>query len=711
MSNPRVLLDHAPRASTVNSASLLNADVRQTLHPLQDMAERVLKQIESFAHNLDQFRRQSPASQDSQTFQAMCKLVKNYRSTAEKNAQDVSKFSKSRNAKKSTTRESEKQASIPEVDEQITRWRLEAETWDLLYQMLSIADPEIHEQSERDQATAFQTLHRYSSDQEVWDQFLKADHFARESVLVLKWLEKSARTSTDLDSVISELEKEADRGQGLWAHGWLYTKETIKGAKRLRSWPQPLDPNDNRITPSLLGSEKQTPLITQLDPDAVIRQGLDLQQQDKLYEQAAWLNCWKMLRTGRSLSEIRAWSQERLEGWRAISVTGSGLDSTSNGVDSADDSHVRMMSCRSQESWRFACSVLATDPHTDRYEKAVYALLCGETEPAYGVCQNWGDFLYVFYNHIILSRYSDFCKQFHRKLELPYGQTPRVTIGTPQYENILDFLDSLKKEERVSTEAKNPYRQIQAAILSRNFDQFFYYHANALSKLAHDTKDGPVLLPRLPPMLTPDDAVLIAATDESSLRIISHLYLLMGTLGAVRSDSHFAEAVALNVVKYIELLRQRGKIDLIPLYASLLPQDTGNMILGKIMIDVVGEVERQNLLQRMKSYGIDVSAVLKSQWNWVLSEAGKDEFKAIQIAREFYNKHDELGSVSPVRPNIVGRNLSLAQERLIRSLEWHRYIRDEWPSLCSHAASLYKRFFSKTILPCAHVLHILMIWT
>ncbi|EEP81082.1 predicted protein [Uncinocarpus reesii 1704] len=618
-----------PRSSGSALSNLLTADVKQTLHPLEDMAERVLKQIESFAHNLDQFRKQSPTPQDPQAFREACKLVKNYQSIAENNVHDLSTSHQVRKPYRPAHKKNEKETTIGEVEEQIARWQLEAETWDLLYQLLTIANPETQERAKHSQETALQSLHRYSSDKEIWDNFLEADHFARECVIVLQWLEKLARSTADLDTVISELEKEADRGQGLWAHGWLYTKETIKGAKRLRSWSQPLDPEDSRITPSLLGSEKQAPLITQLDPDAVIRQGLGLQPHDRFYEQATWLRCWKMLRSGQSWSEIRAWSQERLENWRALSVSGS--STTSKNGDASDDGLSRMMGCRSQEAWRAACSILASDPHTDRYEKAVYALLCGDTEPAYKVCQTWGDFLYVFYNHMILCRYRDFCKQFLRKLSLPANAKITLSIEPPNHDRILNFLNNLRKDERVAEEAKNPYRQIQSAILSKNLEHFFYHHATATANATNATKQ-PTLLPKLPPIVGIRDPLLIAANDEASLRIISHLYLLMNLIGMVRGDSHFTDVVAVNVVKYIELLREKERIDLIPLYASLLPKNIGHTILAKVLIDVQNERVRRGLLQRMRAFGTDVSAVLSSQWQWVLSEAGPDEQRPIDVA-------------------------------------------------------------------------------
>ncbi|EFW13928.1 conserved hypothetical protein [Coccidioides posadasii str. Silveira] len=693
---------HTSRSPAFTPSNLLSSDIKQALHPLQDMAERVLKQIESFAHNLDQFRRQSPTPHEPRAFREACKLVKTYQSIAENNARDLSKADRSQKPKRSTQEEKESENVADEVEEQIARWQREAETWDLLSQLLLIADPETRERAEQCQETALQSLHRYSSDQEVWENFLETDLFARECVIVLQWLEKTARSANGRDSVVSELDKDTDRDQGLWAHGWLYTKETIKGAKRLRSWPQPLDPEDSRVTSSLLGSERQAPLITQLDPDAIIRQGLGLQKQDQVHEQAAWLTCWKMLRSGRSWSEIRAWSQERLESWRAISVFGASLHPNSKSTSLPDTGLSRMMSCRSQQSWKSACSVLASDPHVDRYERAVYALLCGETKPAYAVCQSWDDFLYVFYNHMVLSRYSDFCKQFLRKLGLPSNTKVLVNIEPPNHDGIRYFLSNIRKDERFAEESKNFYRQIQAAILSQNYDYFFYNHAIAKSKYVEHI-NGPSLLPLQPPPGMTQDPLLTAPDNESSLRIIAHLYLLLSFVGIFRVESHLLDQYGLNVIKYVEVLREKDKMDLIPLYASLLPETMGQATLGIVLINVLGEGERQVLLQRMRAFGINVSGVLSCQWQWALAGTDIDVKKPIKIAGKFVTEQ-KPGSISALNKDIIGRDVPLRHERLIRCMEWYRFVGTEWPTLCVNIAYLYKRFLRRTQLATAREL-------
>ncbi|KAI1909059.1 Nucleoporin nup84 [Ophidiomyces ophidiicola] len=694
--------DPISRASNFITSNIFSLGINQTLHPLQDIAERVLKQMESFALNLDQFRRQSPGANETQTFREACKLAKNYQLIAEKNVRDISKARSAKKPNKLASNKIEDKPLEGEVREQLTRWQLEAETWDLLHQLLSVADPVSREQARHAEKTVFHSLHRYSSDHEIWEQFLEADHFARENVIILQWLEKTASSTAELDTIISELEQEADRVQGLWAYGWLYTKETIKGAKRLRSWPQPLEPEDSRITSSLIGSAKRSPLITQLDPDAVIRQGLGLQKQDQFYEQAAWIKCWKMLRSGQSWSDIRAWSYERLESWRAMSVSGS--NPMSKAGSAVDNGLGRMMCCRSQDSWRSACSFLANDSRADRYEKAVYALLCGETESAYAVCQSWGDLLYVFYNHLVLDRYGNFCQQFLRKFNSSADMNVFVKIDPPRHDDILKFLVGMKTDKRVAQEAKNPYRQIQAAILSRNFDHLFYHHANALLNIAN-APNGSTLMPRIDPTMSVDDPVLIIANDQSSLRIIAHLYLLLSKVGIVRGDTYFCNIVAINVVRYIEFLRENGRTHLIPLYSSLLPRETGHTVLGKVLIDVTGGDERQNLVDRLRAIGVDLAAVLRSQWTWALSEADPDIQDHINIAGKFVERNSSPEGVCALPANIFGDDVSLQQERLIRCLEWHRFIGTDWPALCLNGAYLYTRFLRNGELSAARELY------
>ncbi|KAL9046276.1 MAG: hypothetical protein Q9214_000855, partial [Letrouitia sp. 1 TL-2023] len=162
---------------------------------------------------------------------------------------------------------------------ELKKWQQEEQTWDLLGSMLQvefpIPDPQIQEidfDEPLRRPSRDIKIHTYCSEKEVWNHFLAHDNLAWERHTVVEWLKKCADNSgQDISLVVQNLEREADRGDGLWAHSWLYSKEAIKLQKRLRSWPQSLTPDSPGIETSLTNSERK-PLVTQLDPDAITRQ-------------------------------------------------------------------------------------------------------------------------------------------------------------------------------------------------------------------------------------------------------------------------------------------------------------------------------------------------------------------------------------------------------------------------------------------------------
>ncbi|KAG2415467.1 hypothetical protein HFD88_006658 [Aspergillus terreus] len=685
-----------------------SAGAQQALHPLRRTADRVTRQIEAFAEKLDRFKQKGNRADDFGNYQAAYQLVKSYQTLAQDAIQDISKQHTLKRAKMgwgaSLTNGSASRDS--KTEEEIQRLQLEANTWQLLLNLISIDDPATRESTKQAQATAFQKLHRYSSDRDVWEQFLSADHYALECMITMKWLEHTAKTGgQDIDSVISELEAQAERGQGLWTHGWLYTKETIKGQKRLRAWPQPLESNAPGITASLLSSEKSEPLITQLDPDAVTRQRQKLQKQDQFYERATWMACWKMLRQGENWTKIREWSEARLENWRAVSLCGSSVDPNSGGERTPlDDSSTRMMNWRSQETWRAACSALARNPNTEDFERAVYSLLCGETEAAFKVCQSWDDYLYVYFNSVVLSRYQGFCKQLQRKLS--HSPTSPVTF-VPEpvgYGDFNKFVLYTKGNDRIGVEARNPYRTIQAAILGKGYDTFFYSLARAVSQVAANKADQATFVPDLPPGAV-DETLLIAAEDSDALRIATHLYIIANSLGYVRTDTQFFDTTSVNVIGYIADLEEAGIVDIIPLYASLLPTHMAHSVLGQVLIEIVDPRERKQQVRLMDKYGIDIEAVLQDQWRWIsASVSAVDHPRTLKQYPKVVRRKDGHRELVMVKKDFIGTDISATDERIIRSLEWLRYVDGQWGRICQLGALLYRKFYVKGKLSAAREL-------
>lgn len=193
-----------------------SAGAQQALHPLRRTADRVTRQIEAFAEKLDRFKQKGNKTDDFGRFQAAFQLVKSYQTFAQDAIQDISKQNTLKRAKMGWgTSRSNETMSDPKTQEELQRLQLEANTWQLLLNLISVDNPAGHVMDKEAQETAFQQLHRYSSDREVWEQFLSADHYARECVIVMKWLEHTAATQyQDIDALIADLERRRSEVKG-----------------------------------------------------------------------------------------------------------------------------------------------------------------------------------------------------------------------------------------------------------------------------------------------------------------------------------------------------------------------------------------------------------------------------------------------------------------------------------------------------------------
>jgi nuclear pore complex protein Nup107 len=589
----------------------------------------------------------------------------------------------------------------PQTYEEIRRLQLEADTWRLLLNLISIDDPSSRASYKLGRQTAFQNLHRYSSDREIWEEFLNADQYGLECVVAMRWLEETSKTtSQEFDALITEMEAQSERGQGLWTTGWLYTKEAIKGHKRLRAWPQPIEPNDPGISRSLVSNDEQKPLVTQLDPDAITRQKHNLEKQDQFFERATWITCWKMLRQGESWTKIREWADSRLEGWRAVSLCGSSVDPKSaSSRYPSDDGHTRLMNSRAHDSWRSACSALTRNSNTDEFQRAVYALLSGETDAAASVCRSWDDFLYVYFNRVVLTRYQGFCKQFQRKLSHS-PNTPVAFVPEPAgHAELQKFLIYLKGNDRVSGEARNPFRNIQAAILSKGYDSFFPSLAQAVSQIGADKYGKDSVIPEV--VRTPvDESFLIAADDEEAVRIAAHVYVVASARGYARVDTHFVETASVIVAGHISNLEERGLFDLVPLYVSLLPTAMGHDVLAKILIEIIDPQEKMQQVRLARKHNIDMEAVLDVQWSLVKQNVPLiDHSRGVTGYSRVLRRPDGSRSLVSPKTDLIGTSVAPEDEKLIRSLEWLRFIDGQWDKICDLGSWLYRKFFRR-FSPC-----------
>lgn len=664
------------------------------LPALQHTAERVSRQVEDFAKSLDQYCSHKPDASSIDTWKQARHLVKTYQGAVERRIHNVTHSSKHNKLKR-------KSSLPPEQEDELQACELEADTWDIVYSLLELQDPSSKAQVEEAQKTAFDGLHRYSTDGQVWDAFLNSDGFAQECYTILLWLQRTAaRSRPPIEDVIAEKAAQAERGEGIWSAGWLYTKSAIKNTKRMRSWPKPLDPNAPGLQATLRGTDDTDDIVSQLDPDAVTRQRHSLVSSDRYHEKASWQACWEMLRRGSKCTEVEDWWKERKESWRAASILGASLRPE---LYTADAGISWMISLPRKVRSRAMTALANADVNLDEHEAAVYGLLCSQTQPSLGACSTIDDYLFVYFSNLLLNCYHRFCEMYHDKA---YSQkTVHLQPTVPQYELINQVLQNSQSQAKMKEESQVPFKFVQAAIVSKQYNSFFVRIGKALSILAQRAGDSTLIF--VEKEITADDSALAAAEDPEALRIIAHLYVLLKTLGQVSLHGTDDQLAQNCISGYIAVLREEAKMEMIPLYiAHISSLRRRAQTLGSVLIDITDPGERQLQASLLKKYQLDVGPVLLVMFKTLYykkKETSEKGFLPVHLVE--YAGAGKLKSFR-VKADFLEDELTNDEELLIRCLEWYQYTdpKKEWQHCCTVATALYIHFITKGCLGAARAL-------
>ncbi len=696
--------------------------VEDVVHPLRAVADRVGQQVEQFAEALDKFnvkKRKSKRVDQHQVFD----LVKEYRNIAlgtvkslkrvhGEQLQEQLRASRNVEAKQSAgqtgTRDNNMDSqllSLPTPADDLRRWQLEAQTWELLEVLLE-ARHRGHSLEDQKLKNLAGKPHRYSSEREVWTQFLAEDDLAWERHTVLDWLAKCADTDgQNIEDIVENFQSGSERGTGLWAHGWLYTKEAVKAQKRLRAWPQTLDPTFPNISNTHLSSDRTETLVTQLDPDATTRQDRELERQDEYFESAIWLACWEMIRRGKSWESIREWCQERVEGWRAISVRGySSQLSTSHRDETADLPTNGVASVQSGTLWRRMCYAAAKSSCFSAYESAVYGALSGDIDTVEQVCRHWDDFIYAYYNALLLHQFDTFLQSEQGNYLSPNlakrFNAPNCSVFHDDPQSIGRVLvHKLKTNRLTEGEAQDPLRTLQGCLIANTFDDFVRQQGVVFSSVAAASGKTKIIPPGNFGLRNDKDTTYIAIDDYDSIRVVTHMIFVFQDLGMdFRQGRHCTEVENI-VVAYVDFLKLAGKTGTLPLYASRLSQQRAIICLAREVNDIVVPQERKMLMVLMKQLDIHVTSVLQMQIRQILSDMVKAGEAGTQPAHTF-SIFDEPSSgqrlmIRPIRRDFIGHDISENEQGLLRCFEWYLLLEGQWPTTVGTGSILYKHFLRK----------------
>lgn len=656
-------------STSADAQSPYRSSAQEILQPLQDTADRVSRQVEEFAKALDKFVAHREPT-DQHLWDEALALLERY-----------SKIAQSRKTK----------TPSDDADDQLGKIQLESDLWLLLGGVLSCNSPETANNVQIAQGSRLGGLHRYSTNIELWNAFLDSDDAAQEYECILSWLQdRAASNSPPIEDVLRRLTEKSERGEGIWSAGPIYTQAAIKQQKRTRVWSLPLEPSNPGLNRSHVRTTDNLPLVAQLDPDARSRESAELQEQDEYHEKAAWQTYWEMLRRGQSNAQIRSWWAERKEVWRYVTLR----DCGANAGEMVNSPWLRILNSASNSEWLERCERLAENPYVlDQYQKAVYGVLCGNMAAAKSANRTIDDNLFSIFNALLIQRYQHYVQAYRKKLVEAsagiYHSQPSSTAQIRQYSAIAQSDPSTKDE------AHHPHRLLELAIMSKDFDSFFVSVGHAAAQFAHTTGQGSHLMTNSSADVS--EVALVNAQDPDAVRMVAHLQLLLRSLGFLASSYREDEyAMENNIASYIGLLELQGKFQLIPLYASKLSEQRSYHVLGAVLIKVTDPRERDHQIKLLKHYNINVPEVM----NGIFSLAN---FHDIQKIRNYGH-----GPAPPritmtvgtgktaqvkVRPSLMTGDLSEADEKAVRSVEWVRYVDvDNWGAAAWTVSLLYKVF-------------------
>ncbi|KAF2754352.1 hypothetical protein EJ05DRAFT_479349 [Pseudovirgaria hyperparasitica] len=620
-------------AKNIGSARALHpsieADHDDAITPLRNMADRVGKEVEKFAERLDLWLGYGTERTPGSEGKSPGTMVTRFRDEAKA----ISKPLKQRSIKEdtgarvSTTQRliSLREGLFEDVSvledtagggqgdhlNNVQKWEGEVDTWDLALLILSHRLSDATAGKEAPQQP--KELHRYSSRQDVWDQFMLHDEDAKEKSLVLKWLQETAdKNGERIEKLGEQFEKLGDgghHGHGSWTHGWMATKERIKGEKRMGTLSHT---NTEGPQPDLLNSSKSGLLVTQLDPDAPSRQSRILEDSDEYQERFLWFVSYQLLRRGKSLDEIRSWMNERNEGWRSVSL---GITQEDDQPSSSVVAHGIL--------WRRMCHA-AANASNNIYERAVYGLLGGDLTSVRPVCSTWEDHLYAHFNCILSFRFDHFIK-------VAYPQTPGLTAARkfPSFNSRAFYGNAIPINDTViqiinSEPSLKPsnLQRIQASLLTDSLDQLMCDVGAAIAEIACLDPRGKELY------FTPEVPVKgyeSFAEDEQALRVLLHAYLAFDEYYASKAPKRPAAQIKTMenlIVWYMELLRSARKLDLLPLYAAQLSPNRLGRTMALILPDIKSEEDQKRMVRLMTRYRVNVEFILEKQYQMALASCG-----------------------------------------------------------------------------------------
>ncbi|DAZ94129.1 TPA: hypothetical protein N0F65_010373 [Lagenidium giganteum] len=452
-----------------------------------------------------------------------------------------------------------------------------------------------------------------------------------------------------------------------WLENMAVEKVFSIGAKRGSSTARTL----KALKMKLFGEESSQ---VQLDPDAIFRNGDALLVEDDAEDEAELLKAiWRFVRAGRVQDAVDLCIRVG-ESWRAASISG-GCPVGASETNERKDDVLERWGNPFRATWKTMCWKVAEQQHTNmtkgdsirarEYEQLIYAALSGNVQVVTqsALCENWEDHCWAYLQGMMEQERDEI---LYKLLQVKQ-QSSKLIVGNNAnhlrlFANLLDKTKNLKryqvnldhlfedlknsKCEPVRTQAHEPYRHIQAKLVTARID---YIVSTIFDALLFDMEDDSYDWDlKLDSNAKPD------SVPPQFLRFAAHFIMFMGSTGEKFDD----KASHMIVKLYIRHLVKHGQLQLVPIYASRLPAEGCIEVCAQVMCLVESSLEREMLLKRVLEYSsMDVLSstllvAVDRLWSELRDQAQNSHHKRADVVTEidrkrmrvleylcFYNEH------------------------------------------------------------------------
>ncbi|KAM3588024.1 uncharacterized protein V6R79_019342 [Siganus canaliculatus] len=425
------------------------------------------------------------------------------------------------------------------------------------------------------------------SEKVVVEQLFQRDAIVRQCQLVVDWLESIAKDQIgDFSDNIEYYAKNVC---------WENTLHSLKLRRKS-------------------GTAFTVPLVTELDPDAPLRQQRPLADLDREDDARLLKNLFTLIRAGMTEEAQRlckrcgqAWRAATLEGWKLYHDPN--MTSGSIELQPVEGNPQRGI-------WKACCWRMAEEEQLNRYERAIYASLSGNLRPLLAVCESWEDCVWAHFRVMVDSLVEKELMSSgmaHQEVET----LPREYLEANwTMEKVFEELQA-SESKRVLEETKDHYHVIQKFVILGDLDG-----------LLEEFSDWLAAAKPLPSHL---------------LRFMTHLVLFFRSLGLALKDE-----VCVDVLKaYVSLLIRDQQTDLVANYVSQLPTELATCQYA-VFLETVDQPElRPRCLQLATDAGLDVAAITKMVVETV-RERDESEFTHHSQALETGTTKDDLKKIEVI---------------------------------------------------------------